>query len=148
MSSVLLIQANISSPFPSPPPRRCLDPFCKDVAAWARANPSSIRTTRVVDDVDMPALKSTRNALGVLAGGGEADLTEAGSEEVCARVIPALSVENQMVVLDRRGRMLGALFWVAFFSRCFNKRVLCAVLGCFRRSSCRRRCRKQRPKCD
>lgn len=48
----------------------------KVVAAWSRANPSSTRSARVVSDLDKPALRSTRNALGVLAGGGEADLAD------------------------------------------------------------------------
>lgn len=46
------------------------------VAAWGRAHPSSTRQKKVLDDLDMPVLRSNRNALGVLAGGGGTDLTD------------------------------------------------------------------------
>lgn len=52
------------------------------VAAWGFANRSTPRIRRAVDDLDAPALRSTRNPLGVLAGGGEADLMDGESEEV------------------------------------------------------------------
>lgn len=52
------------------------------VADWGRANPSGTRRTRAVGVHETPVLRSTRNALGVLAGGGEADLAGDGSAEV------------------------------------------------------------------
>lgn len=52
------------------------------VADWGRANPSGTRRERVMGDHETPVLRSTRNALGVLAGGGEADLAGDGSAEV------------------------------------------------------------------
>lgn len=70
--------------------------YSKVVAAWGRANPSSTRSTRVVNDLDKPALRSTRNALGVLAGGGEADLADDhGSAEVNYR---SLKLSYHMIV--------------------------------------------------
>lgn len=63
------------------------------VATWARAHPPKHdgRQRRLIDPLDMPTLRSTRNALGVLAGGGEADLVDDAAE----------------VILDRAARFWG-----------------------------------------
>ena len=54
----------------------------KTVEAWSFANLGTSCRRRARDDLERPALRSTKNALGVLAGGGETDLAEEGSAEV------------------------------------------------------------------
>lgn len=57
-------------------------PHIQAVTAWAKAHPNvdGARQPRVMDALDAPVLRSTRNALGVLAGGGEADLHDGGDD--------------------------------------------------------------------
>lgn len=62
---------------PIPEGIHVLLPLSQAVIAWGRTHPrTNARKSRVIDEFDMPVLKSTRNALGVLAGGGEADLVD------------------------------------------------------------------------